>query len=259
MNVGSHIAAYLYKTDHPKSFWIAEFSDPVIIGSDNHARKTQESSIRKNKHETNFWKYIESIVYKNADRIIFTNQNQQVFMLNHYNDSDITKSVQKKSVIISHPILDPEYSHIIESLYPIDSEKINIAFFGSFYNNRTKNDITKLLKNKNILLHLFVPNPDEIQRGVSGKNIKANSYVNHFEFLNIASRMDYLILNDIDFDGEINPYLPSKLADYLASGTKILALINDNSPLSQIKHDGIIKIKKNNKVYMFKLNKRNKR
>lgn len=58
-----------------------------------------------------------------------------------------------------------------------------------------------------------------------------------------TSRMDYLVLVDTKFAiPEINPYLPSKLADYLATGTPIIAYINEGSPLSKIDNEKIIKV-----------------
>ena len=55
--------------------------------------------------------------------------------------------------------------------------------------------------------------------------------------------MDYLYINDIDFIGDINPYIPSKLADYISVGTKIIAKINKNSPMDLLYHPNIVKYK----------------
>jgi hypothetical protein len=101
-----------------------------------------------------------------------------------------------------------------------------------------------LLENDKVILHLFVQKPNELKSLQLNPQICINRYVSHLEFLNIASKMDYLFLNDMDFEGQINPYQPSKLADYFASGTKIVAKINSGSPLSQIEHKNLIKLKK---------------
>lgn len=59
--------------------------------------------------------------------------------------------------------------------------------------------------------------------------------------------MDYLILNDVSFPVEkINPYLPSKYSDYIATGTKILAFVQEASVLSLSTNPGL-KIIKNEK------------
>ena len=66
----------------------------------------------------------------------------------------------------------------------------------------------------------------------------------YFEFLNLASKMDYLLLNDASFEiPQLNPFLPSKLADYLSVKTRIIALIQEHSPLSKIENCYLIKRK----------------
>jgi hypothetical protein len=44
--------------------------------------------------------------------------------------------------------------------------------------------------------------------------------------------MDILIINDATTDKKINPYLPSKLSDYIGSGKDIWALYEKGSILS---------------------------
>ena len=72
--------------------------------------------------------------------------------------------------------------------------------------------------------------------------IIVNDVVSNLEFLNIASKMRYLYLNDVYYRGEKNPYLPSKLADYLSTGTKVIAKINGDTPMNSYQHENIIKI-----------------
>ena len=55
--------------------------------------------------------------------------------------------------------------------------------------------------------------------------------------------MDYLFLNDIDFEGTPNPYLPSKFADYIVSGARIIAKVNYGSILSKYEHENLIKVR----------------
>ena len=62
-----------------------------------------------------------------------------------------------------------------------------------------------------------------------------NPYADFFEFLNLTKKFDCLIVNDAATVGvkEINPYLPSKLSDYLGSGTPIWGLFENGSSLSK--------------------------
>ena len=146
---------------------------------------------------------------------------------------------------------------MVPTSYELDDHFINIAFFGSVYENRNlcfiKQIISlekKLKLKKEVKFHLFIPtwaDLSEIFTIEEYKKIIRNDYVSYFEFLNIAKKMNYLILNDVSFPKEkINPYLPSKFSDYLATGTKILAFVQEGSVLSQ-SCNSTLKIIKNEK------------
>jgi hypothetical protein len=243
MAAGSHIAAYKYKERHPDAIWYAEFSDPLYMDSHNKKRSVREEYEGEESYLNDYWRYVERTVYNFADVIIFTNENQRQYMLQYNNDVEMKQKVMKKSLILSHPILDKSFTEIHNSTYPIDREKINIAYFGSFYKNRSYNEMIKLTENPKVILHLFVSKPEELTEFITNPQIRTHNYVSHLEFLNIASRMDYLYLNDMSFKGELNPYLPSKFSDYLSSGSKIIAKTEPNSPISKIKNKNLVKVK----------------
>lgn len=250
MAAGSHIAAYKYKLKHPNSKWYAEFSDPLFLDNHNQKRPVLKKHTGEESCLNDFWRYVERTVYEYADVIIFTNENQREFMLTYNDDENTKKQVLKKSLVLFHPILDKTFTKIHNSKYPLNKENINIGYFGSFYPNRDVSDMLKLINNPRVKLHLFVSKPRDLEDLNSKPQINISGYVSHLEFLNIASRMDYLFLNDMDFPGDINPYLPSKLADYIASGTKIIAKINKESPLSKFEYQDIIKIEKLTKEFI---------
>ena len=56
----------------------------------------------------------------------------------------------------------------------------------------------------------------------------------YFDFLNASTQFDVLIVSDVTTRGvwPFNPYLPSKLSDYLGSKTDIWALCEKGSTLS---------------------------
>src|SRR5699024_12848117 len=63
-------------------------------------------------------------------------------------------------------------------------------------------------------------------------------------FLNLSNQFDVLlafdsITNDIKSS---NPYLPSKISDYIGSQTIILALVENDSILDKMKHKNLFKI-----------------
>jgi hypothetical protein len=232
---GSHHAAYKYKLTHPGCTWYAEFSDPISYETDNKRRPNAFSD----RSLDNFWEYTEQIVYELADVIIFTNENQRDYMLSYNPNPERNSDILKRSVVMNHPMLDHRFTKICASTYVLDNRQVNIAYFGSFYQNRTSEDILKLTKNKSVHVHIFTKSPITIASET--EQITLADTVDYFEFLSLASRMDYLFLNDVDFSGPINPYLPSKLSDYLTAGAMIIAKINPGSPLSAYDHANIIK------------------
>ena len=233
--IGSHMAAYQYKKRHPEVKWYAEFSDPVAYAVDNTVRACPDKGPS--------WFDTERMVYELADVVIFTNEKQRAYMLGYNPHKEMNDSVMRKSIIANQPILPHEYCHIAPYSYPLDRSKINIGYFGTFYKNRTGDDMLKLLDNRNVVLHIFTTKPEEMadQCARFGEQVRINHTVSHLEFLNIGSKLDYLFLNDATFVGGDNPFLPSKYADYIATGTKIIAKVQPGSTLSEMEHACLIK------------------
>ena len=233
--IGSHMAAYQYKMKHPEVKWYAEFSDPVAYAVDNTVRACPDKGPT--------WFDMEKMVYELADVIIFTNEKQRAYMLGYNPCKELNDQIMRKSVVMNQPVLGREYCMLTPYNYPMDQKKINIGYFGTFYKNRTGDDMLQLLENKNVVLHVFTTKPQELSEQCArfGDQIKVNHTVSHLEFLNLGSQFDYLFLNDATFAGGDNPFLPSKCADYLATGTKIIAKIQPGSSLSEMKSANLIK------------------
>ena len=253
MWAGSHVAAYLYKQKHPEAIWYAEFSDPIYKGTDNEKRPTAITYTGDEEYLNNFWFDVEKYVFEKADKILFTNENQKKYMLSYHDE--IADDILSKCIVLNHPVINSKYAHIIESDYSIDKNKINIAYFGSFYKNRNGEDLLKFLSNPDVILHLFTSNKDDIP---SDERIKVNDLVSNLEFLNIASKMDYLYLNDVTFPGDINPYLPSKLADYISTNSQIIAVVNKGTELEKYSTKNIIKLYEVTEEFAKNLEKKNK-
>lgn len=256
MWAGSHVAAYEYKKKYPNVIWYAEFSDPISKAVDGTDREYARKYEGEESFLNTFWKDIEINIFKYADYVIFTNDNQKEYMIRNSCPEDIVESTRKKSIVLHHPKINKKYCNIVKSKYCIDDKQVNIGYFGNFYKNRGSNELLKLAENPNNTIHIFTSNTDEIEE--KRENIKINNFVPYFEFLNIASKMDYVFLNDVNFEGEINPYLPSKLADYLSTGTKILAKVNRNSPMSKMDNPQIIKITEIGDELIYNLSKTKK-
>lgn len=256
---GSHILAYKYKLHNPKTKWIAEFSDPIILdieGKERFAKidddqfvKTANKLIRKNFRlpkvkSNNLFFWCEYLPYIYADELIFTNENQFNYMMDNFPIHSVRKMIEQKAKIKPHPSLPKEYYQIRSSHYKVDQEKINVAYFGNFYKTRDLNDLflglegLSEVERKKLTLHIFTANPEDLKLQLSGKNIndciKVNPYVDYMEFLHLTTIFDCLVVNDANTKQykSINPYLPSKLSDYLGSGADIWGIYEKDSILS---------------------------
>ncbi|MBU8731721.1 glycosyltransferase [Cytobacillus oceanisediminis] len=257
---GSHFLAYQYKLLNPRVRWVAEFSDPLLFdihGKKREAHIEDQSFIKranklirkKNKlpyvSDSNLFFWCEYLPYVFADELIFTNENQLKYMVDNFPVKEVRTIIKEKAVISPHPTMSIDYYNIKKSEYALDPLKINVAYFGNFYKTRNLEDLFKALEALNeqerncINLHIFTANPsalkEEIKESKLGKHIFVNPYVNYNEFLNLTTKFDCLVVNDAHTKPykAINPYLPSKLSDYLGSGTKVWGLYEENSVLSK--------------------------
>ncbi|MDR1774985.1 MAG: glycosyltransferase [Actinomycetes bacterium] len=255
MTPASHIAAYLYKKANPEAKWYAEFSDPLAKNTVGQKRRIDDD----------LFEDIEYAVYSSADKIIFTNNNQMEYMLSYNPRPELNASIRERALVLSHPAIPREYVGIMPESYSMDPEMINIGYFGSFYLNRSHHAMLSLLKNPNVALHVFTPDyfhseydsitEDVRENNLDGSRLHTNESVPLLTMLTIASKMDYLFLSDTGFPGSINPFLPSKLSDYLASGTKVIAVTQQGSPLSSIINEQILHVDKLSDTFVLSLAK----
>ena len=232
---GSHVAALRYKSRHPQVRWYAEFSDPLYMGANGEPRPLAREYDGEQEYLNSFYSDLEANVLRSADRVIFTNANQRDYMLAHNPVLDENEKVlvRAKAIVMPHRSLPAQYSEIMNPTYSLDRTQVNIGYFGSFYENRNEASMLALTQNKTISLHIFCPGGKITSTQVGGGHVSVNDAVDHLSFLRLASEMDYLYLNDVDFPDKINPFVPSKLADYLSTGTPVIAEVDYGSVLSQ--------------------------
>lgn len=265
----NHFIALDYKLSKPDVYWCAEFSDPLILNIINRVRNKKKFFINNplyvdsiNKHiielnEQNNAKFplienqssvfflAEYLTYLFADKIIFTNENQRDVMLNQFS-SDVQEFVIKKSVIEMHPTLDEEFYRVESVELDLDDDYINMAYFGKdYYGIRHFESLFYSIESLNhefkdkIRIYLFMEEVSLIKRLVSSFNSRDRFIVkkplDYFEFLNATTKFDVLIVNDVITKGlwSCNPFLPSKISDYLGSSRDIWAFYENGSALSK--------------------------
>ncbi len=254
----SHFAAAAIKTSIPKIFWTAEFSDPMVtdILSEKRPGKIDiawlsETGIdteitRKNYpilESDSLMEWCEYIPYILADEIIFTNENQREYMLSQPWISSIRHRIMGKTKISPHPVLPQKYYSLAGDNWRPRRGGINIAYFGSFYKTRGLSGILEAISRldedmkREIRLDIYAaPNADledTIRSLGISTNVEQKDPLPYFRFLSRCKTYDFLLVNDAETRGikRLNPYLPSKVSDYLGAGIPIWAVAEAGSPL----------------------------
>ena len=258
--VSNHLLALEYKFKHPEVFWSAEFSDPMLYNIFNEVRNAKLDDVayinRLNEkisklgdyplleNPVNLYFVVEYLTYLFADEIIFTNKNQREIMLSQF-PVDVYDKVMSKSLICPVPTLDDEYYHLNEVEADIDDNYINLGFFGTYYPNRHFESLFYAFDSLNhkykdkIKLHMYVSDTGFLKELIKGLNIEDNIIINeivdYLHFLNLTTKFDVLIATDLSTHNnfKINPYLPSKIADYKGSGRDIWMIYEKGSVMSK--------------------------
>lgn len=256
----SHFVGAAYKARHPKTEWIAEFSDPLLYDIKSQPRNAplsrawleetgilQAVSTRKITlpDNDNLFLWCEFLPYVLADTLLFTNENQKSYMLDVFPMQDMRALIESKARISPQPTPPPEHYNRVAYDYYLDPRCAHMAFFGSIYETRGLAEIFEALaeltpeQRKRIRFHVFSqqfrPMMQHIKMlGLEGVVI-VNGYIGYFEHLNLLTKMDVLVLNDAATKGikKVNPYLPSKLSDYAGAGTDIWGIVEKGSSLDR--------------------------
>lgn len=263
----SHIAAALVKIKYPSTKWIAEFSDPILLDVSGKERFEELPIEWLKKHsfvsdnddlseKQNLFDWCERLPYLYADELIFTNKNQLEYMLS-YADIGLRDVILAKATVLPQPTLNREFYQLSQTKLEKEEGKFHLAYFGSFYVNRGFAPFVKawqqLPENMKNSLKLYIYTQQDAESILSGipnelqENIVIQKYVGYFDFLALSDQFDGLIVMDAETKGlkANNPYLPSKLSDYLGSQSKILALVEEGSPMSLIDAPNLITVKQN--------------
>ena len=84
--------------------------------------------------------------------------------------------------------------------------------------------------------NLFTHEPDKAAERINSEYpeviVECRGYLGYLDFLSSLEALDILLVVDAQLgDGKINPFLPSKYADYAGSETPIWAVVEGGSPL----------------------------
>lgn len=255
----SHLAAALVKLENPDIEWTAEFSDPLLmnaygeervgdIGDDDVTEELARGIAAAGfdvPDTRQLFSWAEQVAYALADHVVFTNEHQRDFMLGYCRNPDVAARARSISTVSPHPTLPSRFYHARTADYALPPDRVHIGYFGQFYLTRGLTEVTAALESltaaerARVRLHVFTDNPERLElealrRGLTDV-VAARPYVPFLEFLNLTTQFDALLVNDAATSQHhhLNPYLPSKLSDYLGSGTPIWAIYEPGSVLSR--------------------------
>lgn len=256
----SHIVAAAIKRQYPAWRWTAEFSDPNSVDAQGKKRlasfqsdstfpefqgwgTTQQQEILYS--DLRLYRWAELLPYFFADELLFTNENQKKIMLDAA-PAEYRDSVRAKSIVAHHPTLAPGYYELSDADVVNTEGEILLGYFGNFYDTRGLTEIIEALDQLDDAdlqrFRLVIYTGSREERIHSGFPARVRQMMNlrpRLDFLTslaTMNRMDYLIVNDADTSAsfDVNPFLPSKVSDYLGSNAQVWAVYEEGSILSQL-------------------------
>jgi hypothetical protein len=217
----SHILAYKLKQKTQKP-WIAQFSDPWTKNPyhTNHTRVRKASDTH--------W---EEKVIRHADFLIFPTKE----ILDLYDETYSLFNIKSKSIVLPHHYVPELYNnHNLRDTNTDAPPAISFAYFGDFYGVRSPDPFIKALQHishtsptllSNVTVNFYGNIESRFADTVNKSPVTINrDKVTYFESLKLMSKSDVLLLIDAPSKTGVNPFLASKLVDYLGAGKRILGI-----------------------------------
>ena len=285
----SHIAGYKIKKKHPEVKWYASFSDPFKGSPYKKTDLSNKSLVYKIAFNVGaFCLYnnrYEEVAVENADKLIFICEEQRDFTLRQYSNYE---ELLKKTIIMPLTFI-PDwkmYKDIIDTPKKVNKGKKQAVHLGRLYGLRKPDafiEALKELKEENrdlsdrIVFHQYSEIQNEDIKKIKEYGLEdlfvVHDKVSYDESIRIMKEADVLVLFDTLMPNEPSqPYLPSKIVEYLLLKKPILGICDKNSPSYRIlseygyntigcsKDDikkSIIKILNNDKEYDYDIQKLN--
>lgn len=246
----SHIAGYKIKRHHPEVKWYASFSDPFKGSPYKKADLEDKSFVYKIMHHVGaFCLYnnrYEELAVKNADKLIFICEEQRDFTLKQYPDYE---ELLKKSAIMPLTYV-PEwemYRKIIDC--PKSGNRVKQAVhLGRLYGLRKPSAFIEALKElrdedphlpSKIVFHQYSEiqkeDVERIRRYELEDLFVIHDKVSYDKSIEVMKDADILVLFDTLMpEKPVQPYLPSKIVEYLLLKKPILGICDSNSPSYRI-------------------------
>ncbi len=246
----SHIAGAKIKRKHPEIEWIASFSDPFKGSPYKKADLDGRSIFYKIAYNVGAFslynnKYEEAAV-KHADKLVFICEEQRDFTLKQYPNYE---ELLKKSIIYPLTFISgwKMYSDLLDAP-KVKNPVRQAVHLGRLYGLRridTFLDALRELKTEmpdlkdKIVFHQYseiqAPDVRKIKEYGLEDVFILHDKVTYKESVEVMKNADILVLFDTLMPGaESQPYLPSKIVEYLMLKKPILGICDPNSPSFRI-------------------------
>lgn len=247
----SHLCGKAIKKKHPEVIWYASFSDPFKNSPYKKADLEGRSIFYKFIYSVGGFalynsKYEEAAVL-NADKLIFICKEQMEYTLSQYKN---TEELKKKAIIMPLTYI-PEwemYSSLIDSQKKEIDGPLQAVHLGRLYGLRKINTFLEALKelkeedkdlSKKIVFHQYseiqAPDVKKIKEYNLGDVFILHKTVSYDKSVEVMKNSDILVLFDtLMADKPVQPYLPSKIVEYLLLRKPILGICDKNSPSYRI-------------------------
>ena len=223
-----HLAALQIKRTNPNLFWIAHFADPW--SHNPYVRMLYP-------FQQEMLSAIEGTVYRKADMLVFVSDELREFEIERFHQ------FKHKAYVVPH-CFDPELFTDREPSAERASASVLFTYVGGFSKRRSPEPLFEALKKLKtddpkcleVLRLVFVgPGMEQYREPfnkVSNGVLTTTGTVPYRESLDFMVRSDYLLLIDAPY--EHSCFFPSKLVDYIGSGTPILGITPSNSCSARI-------------------------
>lgn len=255
----SHVLAAAAAIQRPNVKWRAEFSDPLLRHVDGRARHSPPLTVDAVSRRLvgslpvtyqgwfaergELLHLVQALPFALADTLVFTNEQQRTVMLADLHDEDLAESALRRSEISPHPV--PPSAWVAERSTPAHPSKVSIGYFGTLYPNRGFGTLVEAIRilepsvREKLAVDLYTDKVtmmhNLIRRGGVEDVVSVKPALPYLEFLSAATRYNYLLVLDTqggDFPVP-NPFLPSKVSDYSATGRGVIAVVSPGSELDR--------------------------
>ena len=247
----SHLCGKAIKRKHPEVIWYASFSDPFKNSPYKKADLEGRSIFYKFVYSVGGFvlynsKFEEAAVL-NADKLIFICEEQMEYTLGQYKN---TEELKKKAIIMPLTYIAEweMYSSLINDGNSVSNKPLQAVHLGRLYGLRKINTFLEALKelkeedkdlSKKIVFHQYseiqAPDVKKIKEYGLEDVFVLHKTVSYDKSVEVMKESDILVLFDtLMSDKPVQPYLPSKIVEYLLLRKPILGICDKNSPSYRI-------------------------